>query len=45
MKDFEIKSADELKAMSSDELQVYYTAKLKSETEGLELRLKALEEK
>ena len=42
--EFKTKSADELKGMSSEDLQVYYTAKLKSESDALELRLKSLED-
>lgn len=43
MKDFQVKSADELSKMNAEELHTYYTAKLKHEGEVLEARVKALE--
>ena len=43
MKDFEIKSDEELNAMDATELQKYFVAKLKHENTVLEGRLEALE--
>ena len=43
MTEFKIKSADELKEMSADQLHSYYVEKLNSEKEALETRVKALE--
>jgi len=44
MKEFKIKSADELKEMSADQLHSYYVEKLNSEKEALETRVKSLED-
>lgn len=44
MEKFELKSADELKEMNSEKLHSYYVAKLDSEKEALEMRVKSLED-
>jgi HK97 family phage major capsid protein len=41
--EFKTKSAEEIKAMSTEDLHVYYLAKEKDTSEKLEVRLKALE--